>query len=272
MLSGVFSAEFGRGAGVVSVATKSGSNLLHGTVFEYLRNDAFDARNFFVRKVRAGRRQPGQGSEAAARPPSVRRRRRRPAGDSRALRRPQPHVLLRRLRRAEGEARPGVRQHRADGADADRRLQRLPRRQRQPDPDLRSADDAAQSRRSTRRGRSAPPTRSSCAIRIPGNIIPAGPHQPGRANVASIYPLPNGPGNFNNYTSTVNRDVTDNVVLGPHRSPASSTRTRSSCASTGAGSSSTRRRGRRPAACRRRRKPRRDSTSGRSSPASRTRG
>ena len=51
VLSGVFSAEFGRGAGVVSVATKSGSNMLHGTVFEYLRNDAFDARNFFVRKV-----------------------------------------------------------------------------------------------------------------------------------------------------------------------------------------------------------------------------
>ncbi len=51
VLSGVFSAEFGRGAGVVSVATKSGSNILHGTVFEYLRDDAFDARNFFVRKV-----------------------------------------------------------------------------------------------------------------------------------------------------------------------------------------------------------------------------
>ena len=55
VLSGVFSAEFGRGAGVVSVATKSGSNTLHGTAFEYLRNDAFDARNFFVRKVAARR-------------------------------------------------------------------------------------------------------------------------------------------------------------------------------------------------------------------------
>ena len=55
VLSGVFSAEFGRGAGVVSVSTKSGTNQLHGTAFEFLRNDAFDARNFFVRKVRGAR-------------------------------------------------------------------------------------------------------------------------------------------------------------------------------------------------------------------------
>src|SRR3954468_2091531 len=51
VLSGVFSAEFGRGASVVSVSTKSGTNQLHGTGYEFLRNDAFDARNFFVRKV-----------------------------------------------------------------------------------------------------------------------------------------------------------------------------------------------------------------------------
>ena len=51
VLTGVFSAEFGRGAGVVSVSTRSGTNQLRGTAFEFLRNDAFDARNFFVRKV-----------------------------------------------------------------------------------------------------------------------------------------------------------------------------------------------------------------------------
>ena len=48
VLTGTFSAEFGRGAGVVSVSTKSGNNEWHGTAFEYLRNEAFDAKNFFA--------------------------------------------------------------------------------------------------------------------------------------------------------------------------------------------------------------------------------
>ena len=115
----------------------------------------------------AGGRQPGEGSEAAAESPPVRSRGRRSAGASRVVRRPQPHLLLRRLRGTEREARAGVRQHGADGADAHRQLQRLPRSQRQPDHHLRSADHAPQSRRSTRPGRSAPRIRSSCAIPIP---------------------------------------------------------------------------------------------------------
>jgi Carboxypeptidase regulatory-like domain len=44
-----YSAEFGRGAGaVINVAIKSGTNQLHGTVFEFVRNDIFDSRNAFV--------------------------------------------------------------------------------------------------------------------------------------------------------------------------------------------------------------------------------
>jgi hypothetical protein len=43
-----FPAEFGTGTGgQISVITKSGSNNFHGSVFEYLRNDALDAPNFF---------------------------------------------------------------------------------------------------------------------------------------------------------------------------------------------------------------------------------
>src|SRR5436190_6265592 len=42
------SAEFGRSGGaVLNVTIKSGTNQLHGTVYEFLRNSALDAKNFF---------------------------------------------------------------------------------------------------------------------------------------------------------------------------------------------------------------------------------
>jgi outer membrane receptor protein involved in Fe transport len=43
-----FSAEYGRNSGaVVNIATRSGTNDFHGEMFEFIRNDALDARNFF---------------------------------------------------------------------------------------------------------------------------------------------------------------------------------------------------------------------------------
>jgi hypothetical protein len=43
-----FSAEFGRAAGgVVNLTLKSGTNLFHGTAYDFLRNEKMDARNFF---------------------------------------------------------------------------------------------------------------------------------------------------------------------------------------------------------------------------------
>lgn len=43
-----FSAEFGRtGGGVINLITKSGSNNFHWTLFEFHRNSALDANNFF---------------------------------------------------------------------------------------------------------------------------------------------------------------------------------------------------------------------------------
>lgn len=48
ILTNNYTSEFGRSAGgVVSVVTKSGTNQYHGSVFDYLRNDAFNANNFF---------------------------------------------------------------------------------------------------------------------------------------------------------------------------------------------------------------------------------
>ena len=46
-----FSAEYGRNSGaIVNIATRSGVNEYHGEVFEFLRNNVFDARNFFDAK------------------------------------------------------------------------------------------------------------------------------------------------------------------------------------------------------------------------------
>ena len=43
-----YPAEYGTGTGgQISIVTKSGGNQFHGSIFEYMRNDAFDARNFF---------------------------------------------------------------------------------------------------------------------------------------------------------------------------------------------------------------------------------
>ena len=48
-----FSAEHGRQSGAaINVITRSGGNQLHGSVFEFLRNDKLDARNFFATNVR----------------------------------------------------------------------------------------------------------------------------------------------------------------------------------------------------------------------------
>jgi len=50
--SGWMPAEIGRGAaGFTNIVTRSGAGELHGSVFEFLRNSALDARNFFDRST-----------------------------------------------------------------------------------------------------------------------------------------------------------------------------------------------------------------------------
>src|ERR1700685_1083455 len=47
-LQSQFGAEYGRNSGsVVNIVTRSGGNKIHGSAFEFLRNSALDARNYF---------------------------------------------------------------------------------------------------------------------------------------------------------------------------------------------------------------------------------
>ncbi|HEU0094027.1 MAG TPA: TonB-dependent receptor, partial [Vicinamibacteria bacterium] len=184
VLTGTFSAEFGRGAGVVSVSTKSGNNELHGTAFEYLRNEVFDARNFFARapakKPPLDRHQYG-GSLSG---PIIRNR-------------TFFFVDYAGLTETRGltfvNTVPTDKTRRGDFSDY-----------RTPAGALIPIYDPLTTR---------PNPNGSGLIRdpFPGNIIPANRLNQVGLNVASIFPLPNGPGNFDNYTSTANREVKDNA-------------------------------------------------------------
>src|SRR5215831_7102551 len=58
VMTATYPAEYGKRAGAqINVVTQSGSNQLHGSAFEFLRNSALDARNFFDQSS-AGRRLP----------------------------------------------------------------------------------------------------------------------------------------------------------------------------------------------------------------------
>jgi hypothetical protein len=52
ILTSTYAPEFGRSPGAqVSLLTRSGSNQFHGTLFDYFRNDALDANDWFVNKL-----------------------------------------------------------------------------------------------------------------------------------------------------------------------------------------------------------------------------
>ena len=200
VLNGVFSAEFGRGAGVVSVSTKSGSNEYRGTVFDFIRNDVFDAHNYFAQRVRA------DGSEV---PKAPLRRHQFGGAVGGPLNLPGYKGTNRTfffadysgLKETRGlsfvNTVPTAAQRNGDFSDF-----------RTPAGALILIYDPLTTR--------PDPARPGGFLRdpFPGNIIPQNRINQVGHNVASIYPEPNQPGNVNNYLNTANREVTENQVTG----------------------------------------------------------
>jgi hypothetical protein len=194
VLTGTFSAEFGRGAGVVSVSTKSGNNEIHGTAFEYLRNEVFDARNFFAKAP-------------AKKPPLDRHQYGFSLSGPVMKNRTFFFVDYAGLKESRGltfvNTVPTENTRRGDFSDYR---------------DLRGNLIPIYDPLTTRLNPAFDPSRPVSGTNpqflrdpFPGNIIPTNRLNQVGLNVASIYPLPNGTGNFDNYTSTANRDVKDHA-------------------------------------------------------------
>lgn len=182
VLTGTFSAEFGRGAGVVSVSTKSGSNEWHGTAFEYFRDERFDAKNFFALPT-AGKAPLERHQFGGAVSGPIAKNKTFFFFDYAGIKEERGQVFVNTV--------PTAAMRRGDFSDYRDRNGNL----------ILIYDPLT----------TAPNPNGTGVIRqpFPGNVIPQDRLDQVGLNVASIYPLPNGPGAFDNYTSTVNRSVRD---------------------------------------------------------------
>ena len=112
--TGVYSAEFGREVAQVNVSTKSGTNQYHGTIFEFIRNDAFDAAPYQFTSVKT-ETSPFKWNQ-------YRLHAGRADSDSRRVQRRKQVVLHDQLRRLPAPPTAGGRVQHAECGDAQRRL------------------------------------------------------------------------------------------------------------------------------------------------------
>ena len=210
VLTGTFSAEFGRGAGVVSVSTKSGTNQFHGSAFEFLRNSYLDARNYFNAPFLKGIYQPV--------PPFRRNQFGASFGGPVVL----PRVYNGHDRTFFFVDYYGLREFKGltfvnsvpTAAERGGDFSNLTTTKGVFLPIYNPFSTTASSARSRFMcNGNVPVTPNPDGTQTGGtpcNIIPPQLIDLVGANVASIYPLPNLPGSFNNYVSAANRVVGDN--------------------------------------------------------------
>ena len=179
ILTNNYSAEYGRGTGaVINAITKSGTNQFHGSAYEFVRNYAFDARNFFSLTVPKLQRNQFGGSFGG------------PAWI--------PHVYKGRDRTFFFFAYEGLRQRQANTVSnliVPTSLERT--------------GDFSQSR--------LKPTDPVTKAPFPNAIIPASRFDPAAQNFLGIFiPLPNAPGGRHIYNSPDNLDHDQIIVRGDH--------------------------------------------------------
>ncbi|PYV21887.1 MAG: hypothetical protein DMG24_18330, partial [Acidobacteria bacterium] len=193
VLTGTYSAEFGGGAGVVSVSTRSGSNELHGEAFEFLRNRVLDAKPYQFTPTPVVKPPFKRNQFGAAVGGPIRRNKTFFFGDYYGTRE------IKGLNFVNSVPTNAVRQ--GDFSDyTDSKGSLIPIYNpltTRPNPDSNPAQKISPS--------------NPQFLRDPfqNNMIPASMIDTVGFNVASIYPLPNAPGNFNNYVTNANRTVTD---------------------------------------------------------------
>ena len=171
MQTSTFSAEYGRvGGGVMNMALKTGTNQLHGSLFEFVRNDKFDARNFFdTGKSKLRRNQFGATLSGPVYLPKIYNGRNR------------TFFLFswESYREISGENRLGV----------------IPS-------ELEHNGDFSQTRSGNKPLTIVDPFANNTPF--PGNIIPANRWHPVALKLMPWYPMPNRPGQVNNYAVNAN--------------------------------------------------------------------
>ena len=206
----VFTAQYGRSMGnVVNAITKSGTSSLHGDAFEFIRNSALDANNFFnnsagLAKPHFERNQFGFTAGGPVYIPGLYRQRDKIFffGGYEGLRQSTPLTLVttvpvQAFHSGNFSALLGPQ----TGTDA---LGRPVLKGQIYNPfTSRSitagAVDAVTGRVATQSGFVRDP--------FPGNLIPDSLIDPVARATAPYYPLPNGPGLVNNYTNTISAPV-----------------------------------------------------------------
>ena len=132
VVTSAYAPENGRTSGaVVQFSLRSGTSQYRGSAFEFFRDDRFDENSFDAERAGIPKADLERNQFGFT------------AGGPVAVAALEPDVLLRRLRRAAPAAGGLVHRHHADAAGADGRLLADARRERQPDRDLRPANDPA---------------------------------------------------------------------------------------------------------------------------------